>query len=457
MLLCLLMSIFCVLLNIAYDCLLIDLISFASYALMMVIVFLYAPELIIKYLSFVITSSWTVVALFVLENRQGIVVGNMFSEHSGSLPPYVFGWIVFYCSLKIYENNTKKCTNISLNAEIKTVTPYLIYAALGLAILCFVLVVRHPSFLLGVNRFGYRDSVQSEISRNLYKYAIPLTPIMILNRKKYKKECICFILALIAYNLWIGEKYGGFFHILSLSVLGLIPNRQPLKLKKYFKRIIVFAGMILASLLIIVYFQRMVVNPNEDYFAYLSERIASQGLTWWATYKEDKDQGWHLEEIGDELEVMIHEPEGKWIDYNHGIYKQMKLFQNPSKVRSMLNARVRAAESTRATFFYYLKYLGIIICQIGGAYIAFRLSNSILLTISRGKLLLSYFYALLFRFFYQAFTQSDFYLMTTKTAILCVAAIIFIKHVKLKGKPTSSYNKNTGTPFHIYDIGENKR
>lgn len=428
---CLLLSVICVFFNLTFDCLLLDLSALFLFILMMLIIFLYLPELIIKYLSFVITSTWTVMAVFILENGNAIIVGNMTSEHSGALPPYIFSWVLFYCSLIIFEKNGKKIVHNSQILQVEKLPSIFIYGALGLAVICFALVIRYPSFALGVNRFAYRDSVQSSISRNLYKYVIPLTPIMVLNRKNYKKECIGFILALLAYNLWIGEKYGGFFQILFLGILGFLQNGQSVKLKKHFRKVVISSGVILASLLGVVYFQRMVVNPSEDYVSYLSERIASQGLTWWATYKGNKNKGWHVEEVGDELSVMIHNPEGEWINYNHGIYKQMKLFQNSAKVKSMLKARVRAAESTRATFFYYLKYLGIIICQVGGAYVVYKLINNILWAINRGKLFLSYFCALLFRYFYQAFEQSDFYLMTTTTAFLCYLAILYLKHFKI--------------------------
>lgn len=423
----------CCLINSIYDYIALDVICLALYATVIFLLFKYYPDIIVKYIYFIITSSWSVLAVFIIENKHGLVVGRMVSEHCGSLPPYIFSWIVFYTSICLMEKNRKTIrSDKSYTIKEKYLPPIIIYGALAMAFICFLLVAAHPSFLMGINRFDYRDSIQSSFSRNLFKYTAPLTPIMVLNRKKHKYICIMFIGLLCAYNIWTGEKYGGFIQILFFSMLGFMDINLGEAIKRNLRKIVVIAAVMVFSLLAVVYFQRMVVNPNEDFSSYLSERIASQGLTWWATYKGDHDKGWHIDEIDDELSVMANYSNVEWTEYNHGIYKQMKLFQNAGKVKSMLRARVRAAESTRATFFYYMKYLGLIIGQICGAFIIYRLVNHIIIAIRRGELLLSYFYTIVLRFFYQAFEQSDFYLMTTLTAIISYIAIFIIKRFKPK-------------------------
>ena len=62
-----------------------DLITLLCYFLVIFVIYLSAPELLLKYLHFWIMSSWAVLAVYVLENGNIDLRGNH-SEHFGSLP-----------------------------------------------------------------------------------------------------------------------------------------------------------------------------------------------------------------------------------------------------------------------------------------------------------------------------------------------------------------------------------
>lgn len=72
-----------------------DILSIVLYSAMLYTIYRKDTLIISKYLLFVVMSTWSVVAVFFLENGD-VVLRGKHSEHFGSLTVYVLGWLVFY-------------------------------------------------------------------------------------------------------------------------------------------------------------------------------------------------------------------------------------------------------------------------------------------------------------------------------------------------------------------------
>ena len=87
--------------NIVYDIL-----SSLMIIIMMLLIYIYQPEIFLKYLWFIIISIWGIVAVFILENGSVALRGKV-SYHYGSFPIYSLSWIVFWGVIIIKEINKR--------------------------------------------------------------------------------------------------------------------------------------------------------------------------------------------------------------------------------------------------------------------------------------------------------------------------------------------------------------
>lgn len=118
--------------------------------------------IISKYLLFVVMSTWSVVAVFFLENGD-VVLRGKHSEHFGSLTVYVLGWLVFYFVIVFYElAYQKKAKKINYTIQTRNfsqrtwkILTYISCLAIILVTGCFLSVCTKPYFLLGIDRFAY--------------------------------------------------------------------------------------------------------------------------------------------------------------------------------------------------------------------------------------------------------------------------------------------------------------
>lgn len=139
-----------------------DILSIVLYSAMLYTIYRKDTLIISKYLLFVVMSTWSVVAVFFLENGD-VVLRGKHSEHFGSLTVYVLGWLVFYFVIVFYElAYQKKAKKINYTIQTRDfsqrtwkILTYISCLAIILVTGCFLSVCTKPYFLLGIDRFAY--------------------------------------------------------------------------------------------------------------------------------------------------------------------------------------------------------------------------------------------------------------------------------------------------------------
>lgn len=417
-----------------------DIISLITYAFMIILIYYYESEILLKYLWLIIISVWGIVAVFMLENGSVLLRGKH-SIHQGSFPVYCFGWLLFWATIlwkeisrkvklsnkSIYVNYTEINVPKSDIQVLKTIS----YIAIIWTSICFLSVINRPYFLYRIDRFQYRQNLMPWIVSGSMTILYALLPIPIMLRKENKKIPIIYCSIFVLLNVWCGEKFTGLIVIFYFIVLSINPSYVTRQVSKYIKKILVVVGITVCILLIVVGVQQLTLGMSIDNIGnYFKDRIAAQGELWWLMYSEDVDAGMHFNELGDEIDILIHQPEGEMSDYYFGIYKLMKLFMNPEWVTYALANGVRATESTRATFFYYGKMPGLIIGQFLLALLLYFIVNKVIEVCNKRNWIHACLYIHVLRIAITAAIMSDFQLLTTKRITAVYLMILLTSKVK---------------------------
>ena len=213
--------------NIVYDVLSILLIT-----VIMIFIYLYQPEIFIKYLWFIIISIWGIVAVFILENGSVALRGKV-SYHYGSFPIYSLSWIVFWGVIIIKEIN-KRVSDIKYekNYNYNEIVPSEItiknlklisYCAIVWMLICFISIINKPYFLYGIDRFQYNKEFMPQIVSKSMQFLYVLIPIPLMLRKEDKKLAYIYCGVFTLLNFWCGEKFTGLIIIFYFVMLVINP------------------------------------------------------------------------------------------------------------------------------------------------------------------------------------------------------------------------------------------
>ena len=385
---------------------------------------------------------WGIIAVFVLENFNVSLRGKA-GEHYGSFCPYIFGWLAFFMAISVFEHiknikytkedrdrNDLFSINYSSNSirNIKIISSILIMVEL----LCFSQVATKPYFILGIDRYAYNRGVLPGIVGSLLPLLFACIPIPLMIRKNDKKFAIAYLLLLSLTEIWVGEKFTGLIIIIYFVTISLNPKTIQDDIRKKLRKYIIGLLIVVSGLLIFVYAQQSVIGNGNNFARYLIDRVDAQGELWWLTYAGDHKNGTHFNEIYDEIKVLIYQPTGEMQQYYFGIYKLMKRFMNPSWVSYSLALNIRATESTRATFFYYGKYVGLFCGQVILAIIICFIVNRCIENCNKLRWLKAVLYMYILRSLLTAFVMSDFQLLTQKRILLVYLGLIFLELYKPK-------------------------
>ena len=410
----------------------IDTVCIISYIALMLSILKLDSRQLIKYFFFIFVSSWSVLAVFLMENGTVIVAGDT-AKHYDSFVLYNLSWLVYYLTIIILEmKNNRNSFDIRKDYKIKpektstkeTMRLILIVATV-VALIAFLSIITKPYFIFGVDRIAYANSGAMPAWLNghvgFFSLMIPLAVCVLENDKVIP---IAYTILFVLLNIWVGEKFSGIFlglYFFMFSYVGLYGFKINVKL---IKKIMFIVGILLLVLVGLVYFQ-MTVIQGRDFGHYFIERISANGYIWWLTYANDAGRGLHLNELGDELYPFITNLSGKMSDYNFGIYKLMKLYYSPERWQPMLEYGFRGAESTRATFYYYGKIPGLILGQVILGFLTYFVSSKCYKYLRQANYIKIIFGFYVLRNFIAVYSMSDFYLLLDTKVIIAYIILLF--------------------------------
>lgn len=411
----------------------IDIVCLISYIVLMFFILELDSTQLIKYFYFIFVSSWSVLAVFFMENGSVVVAGDS-AEHHGSFILYNLSWLVFYLIIIILERKNKKRNDFYIKnnyeskpekTSTKETMRFILIVATIVELIAFLSIITKPYFIFGGDRVVYASSGAMPAWLNghvgFFSLVIPIAVCVLENDKVVS---ILYMMLFVLLNIWVGEKFSGIFlgiYFFVFSYVGL----YGFKIRaKSIKKILFIVGVLLLLLVGLVYIQ-MTVIQGRDFAYYFKERISANGYIWWLTYVNDAHRGLHLNELGDELYPFVANLSGKMSDYNFGIYKLMKLYYPPARWKSMLAYGFRGAESTRATFYYYGKIPGLILGQVILGFLTYFISSKCYKYLKQRNYIKIIFGFYVLRNFIAAYSMSDFYLLLDIKVIIAYIILLF--------------------------------
>lgn len=406
---------------------------------------------IIKYFAFVFTALATIAGVTFIELMPTFYLKELecFSHFSGSLPLIILSYWLFFFVLKIKDNHYKqtlRCIRMDdfRNEEVKRKINFWAACSGLLLMVLFLYVALHFPPSIQMDRFLYRSTYKLpwilSILRNS-SYLLLVFPILALI---YANRVIALIsiLSYVTFFLWTGEKFGGLFSLLCISLIifcNQIVSLGKQKLKKIMRYVIVtFLGMIVFAVFIAANTYRF--NPI-DYFAM---RTSQQGELWWRTY--DLYEGnIHPNEFINEINAFFDgdKPNQECIGAKNGIYKVMYLCAPEAVVTNMLFSGARYTQADYAVVYYYFGFPGVIVYSILMGLIISGIVNLFILSLQNKDYIKAMIYLRFFTMIRTSFSMFTFGGFLSFLSILSYIYLIFTHLSKHRFKLRQKFNMQT--------------
>lgn len=356
--------------------------SLVAFCVLLVALFLDAPQLFAKYLPFVFGVVANVAGCAACEFT-GVYLDelDMYAGYAGSLPLLILSRILFLevvVALDVrfgYDGCIHESEGSANAASVRwldllTIGCTVVFAGL------FAQVAMHPSFLEAMNRFSYQRAYGTGGAAWTVASYLIVFPLMSIRRGDKLIGSIGTTLYLLRL-IWTGNKFGSFFTVLCLCAIVfydklLMGGRERL-------RQIVFRGCIGVLALVVLALTLFTATSNEEPEQYFAHRLAEQGQLWWGTYAETGGET-HVSELADEVDGLLNGSDdiSSNVGAQYGIYKIMYLVAPASQVNAHLTAGARYTEGGYASAYYYFGALGPVMFAVIMAVFAMLVVNLLL-------------------------------------------------------------------------------
>lgn len=359
------------------------------------------PNFIIRYIMVFFMAVGNLAGVFICEhsnlwlNELGV-----YSGYVGSFPLICAGWTIFISTVWLLDQKYPFSDEAKKNEIIKfRMGQRTILVQEGVVILSFVLsallllhVIPHPAFAEHMDRFAYQAQYMSAIWRHIattvYTGLPILIAIFILKGTDSK-----FVKILGHLGLWMyigflfcsGEKFGGFWYIVVLFCIIFSIKGQNMSVRCLRSSLLKVVA-IFFLLLMILLVHRSLTYDSAMASTYLPQRIAQQGQLWWATYKLDKNNNLHVDELDDEFGTYFQFSDINDKEYNHAIYKIMRVVTPSNLFQRKIESGSRYSTSTFASMFYYFKIPGVFIFAVIGGLLYWGIMREFIRNIHHGNI-----------------------------------------------------------------------
>lgn len=340
--------------------------SLISFLLFGIYVCIAAPSFLIKYFSVLFGIVAAISGCFSCEFLGGYLPElrkDVF--YSGSLPLLIFNYFIFLSCLYGFDgifgtDDKKLLTEVPARKEWKWFK-WLHASVTLMIVIMFLHVLPNPSFIHGIDRFGYSSLYLSGIWRYLHSASMILCIIpLIAVRFGYRKSGWLAILVFCLYLFWTGIKFSGFYSLFSLAIFVYYDRIIALS-RKFIYKLLVGAFVALGLLLGLSVFAHSFAASSDTASEFFFNRTAQQGQLWWSTYSSYSPcEG--IDEFSDELNGLAigEKPISECRGDKYGIYKMMYLNAPTDLVDSKLASGSRYTEAAYPSMYYYYGPVGTV-------------------------------------------------------------------------------------------------
>lgn len=402
---------------------------------------IYKRELLIKYFYWIFIVIWNLIDVFVLENSL-IYLPNLhtYSYHTGSFFIRVAGFLVFLTFLMLFDSRhgIKSNSNSSLmkaSFASKRLIMLVTLFSYGMLFVAFIDGARNGYFATEAgSRYEYSMNADS-LSRIYYPLLRLTIPIVAIASQRWRRPSIliCYITIFLGYLILTGNRFGALMVVISLAFISyLFPNaRSSEEIRSLSKKVLLALGACLVALLVYsliqgIYERGSISRATENLFDRI---LTGQGDVWWGVYARDPSGVLHLDEIGDELQA-FRQSDFSQVEYKFGIYKMMRLVAPDSVLQAYASIGVRFTASTEASVYYYFGFFGLIMYQIGAAWLVSKITNELICACRDQNIFSIICLGFLFNYLLGVVGMSEFYKLLTAPALVCYVVLIFMRLVK---------------------------
>lgn len=364
----------------------------------------------------------------------------VFSGFHGSIPLLTLAYYILIITIitidKRYKIKLLKTDIVFKEKKEIQVIKVISMLVFCMILICFVMVLPHPAFLVGLERFDYSNQygltgVFSKMAINIPRLIIFPFILTVSTKGNSRRLGIACLVGAAFYYLWVGNKFGAFFELLCIFLMvlsGQIVNRfGQNKLVKIISRI----GVIFAFLIIMTLVIQSFTYQGGSIYTYFSSRVNAEGQLWWSIYDTSGGKI-HVSELSDELQMfeLGNKNVVENVGAHYGIYKMMYLSAPNDYVNRYLSAGYRYTEAGFAVAYYYLGMLGpLIYAVIMGWFFAF-VTNAILIAINKRQIFRIFLHLRFWLYGTTAFSMFIFSAFFTPMSLVYLGFLIF------------TYNKN---------------
>lgn len=361
-------------------CVLFSWIKFFSYFALAIFViqwiglWYYDKTFFLKYMVAAFTLIGDAIGIAVIEIFPSIYLGELRcqSYFTGALPLFIFcSWISLFVLEIMDYRYRQSLENISIEkikdkSFKKRINLFACFSCVILIIqLLYAISYFPPSFSLGVDRFVYDSNYSFPWILNKVKNLAPVLVCLSILALLYANKAIGLVgvAAYFIYFLWIGEKFGSFFTLLSILMICYYNKFVNIKKGKRRKITVIAIIILIVLVLVAVFIASNIIGISP--YEYFVHRTAQQGQLWWKTYDITKGKV-HPLEFKNEIYAFIegNKPIQECVGANNGIYKIMYLCAPEAVVTNKLASGSRYSEAGYALMYYYFGVPGLIIYSI---------------------------------------------------------------------------------------------
>lgn len=419
----------------------VDIVLFIGIIILMINLLLFYPNFVIRYIMIFFMSLGNLLGVFICEHENiWLSELSVSSEYVGSFPLLCLGWGIFIFTVWILdqkktlqvENQKFEFVQLKFGHFKFSIQTCLVLGLIICSTLLLIHVIPHPAFLEHLDRFAFQKKYITTLWKHvlsIYYAGLPLLLSIIIANKAYVKSLkVPAYISIIEYCVFLffsGEKFGGFWYVIVISCIVFSIKGQNIDVKKIRK---IFFKLTATSiiLLIILAAHITLTYGSAEVSNYLPQRIAQQGQLWWATYKQDKNNYAHIDELDDEFQTYFQFSDINEKKYNHAIYKIMR-FVTPDEIfQQKIESGSRYSTSTFASMFYYFKTPGIILFAFLGAGIYWLLMRWFMNAIKSGYIIEILLMNKLLTLYYPTIAMSEFNAILQFKPFLFFVVVIFM-------------------------------
>lgn len=425
-------------------------VSLFTFLLFIIYAYIKKQIIVFTYVWYFILAVLSVIGVFACETTQvSLYEISRFGHYSNSITTIVTFYMLFFIPIITSNDRSTKEIKGFTQPYSKTIATVGLIVGILLELYIVSIIYDKPYFSLGYNRTEYSSAILSTTANQIKGWLPFFIPCAIIVYQRISKIApLCYFLILMFIYFWVGDKFGTYFFAIAVIINCVISTYdesnfnipREVLIRRFVFAIILFAFFLFA----IGLFQRIVLYGNtlDQYYEFLSARLAQQGQIWWAIFDDTVANGVSISELPESFLAAFSQTTARAAPYA-GQWKMMLMASNFAEIAVVrVAAGMPYTTTTQATLFYYFSWISLLFAPVLG-YMCKTIIDAIQAAMRGDDCLVTMLLikiSIAFNALYTASELSAFFLPTN----IAVFILLFILTRKSKYQPRSISSETFG-------------